>query len=325
MRALALELVALERLHRQREVVRPELVVVAVDVDPDLAAVAQRGGDVAGVERRDRRGDLRHLLAEARAERAVVRLDLVGAELAGLRDEAQLLDVELVEHDVLHALDRLALLAGGDDDGGAQRLAHLELAVPARGEPEPHRLARDRHRGLEREVARAGLREVGEVDARQAAVEVLVDRVGDERARTARAASSTSTRQVLERAERGRVAVPEAAARAADVPVRELVDERRDRLAGARRVVVLHPVADLGDRRVQPRDRPAVELGLRLARLGHRRSRSRRGRRSRTCSTAAAGTGARTRRPSPSRTGSRPTAAWRSGSTSGTRRRRGAG
>ena len=83
-RALALELVALERLHRERQVVGAELVVVAVDADPDAAAVAQRGRDVRGVERRDRRGDLRHLLAEARAERAVVRLDLVGAELVGL-------------------------------------------------------------------------------------------------------------------------------------------------------------------------------------------------------------------------------------------------
>ena len=72
-RALALELVALERAHGQREVVRPELVVVAVDVDPDAPAVAQRRGDVLRVQRRDGRGHLRHQLAEARAERAVVR------------------------------------------------------------------------------------------------------------------------------------------------------------------------------------------------------------------------------------------------------------
>ena len=73
----------------------------------------------------------------------------------------------------------------------------------------------------------------------------------------------------LERPERGRVAVPEAPARAPHVPVREVVDERRDRLPGARRVVGLHPVADLLDRRLQARDRPAVELGRRRRRLAH--------------------------------------------------------
>ena len=78
----------------------------------------------------------------------------------------------------------------------------------------------------------------------------------------------TSTRQVRSVPKRGGVAVPEAPARAPHVPVRELVDERRDRLAGARGVVVLHPLAHLGDRRVQARDRPAVELRRRLARLG---------------------------------------------------------
>ena len=47
-RALALELVALERLHRELEVVGAELVVVPVDVDADRAALAQRVGDVRG-------------------------------------------------------------------------------------------------------------------------------------------------------------------------------------------------------------------------------------------------------------------------------------
>ena len=68
-RALALELVALERLQRQRQVVGAELVVVALDADRDAAAVAQRRGDVRRIERRDRCGDVRHLLAEARSER----------------------------------------------------------------------------------------------------------------------------------------------------------------------------------------------------------------------------------------------------------------
>ena len=66
-RALALELVALQRLHDQLEVVGAELVVVAVDRDPDRALLAQRRGHVRGVQRRHRRGHLGHPLAEARA------------------------------------------------------------------------------------------------------------------------------------------------------------------------------------------------------------------------------------------------------------------
>ena len=65
-RALALELVALERLHREQQVVGAELVVVAVDADADAPVVAQRVGDVRGVERRHRRRHLRHVPAEAR-------------------------------------------------------------------------------------------------------------------------------------------------------------------------------------------------------------------------------------------------------------------
>ena len=124
----------------------------------DRPARAQRLGDVVGVERRDRLGDLRHRLAEARAERAVVGLQRVGAELVGLRDEAQLLDVELLAHDLAEALDRLALAARGHDDGLVQRLADLDLRGAARREPEAHGLARDRHRLLERLVARSRLR-----------------------------------------------------------------------------------------------------------------------------------------------------------------------
>jgi hypothetical protein len=136
-RALALELVAVERRMASVQVVRAELVVVAIHVDPDAAAVAQRAGDVLGVERLDRRRHLRHQAAEPRPERAVVGAHVVRAELVGLGDEAQLLDVELVEHHGRQSFDRRALVARRDDHGGAQRLAHLELAVAAGGEPEP--------------------------------------------------------------------------------------------------------------------------------------------------------------------------------------------
>ncbi len=64
-----LDLVALERLQGQGQLVGAEGVLVAVDVDADLAAVAEDRGDVDGVERLDRGGNLRHALAESRAER----------------------------------------------------------------------------------------------------------------------------------------------------------------------------------------------------------------------------------------------------------------
>ena len=53
-RALALELVALERAHREHEVVARQLVVVAVDRHADRAPGAQHRRHVAGIERLDR-------------------------------------------------------------------------------------------------------------------------------------------------------------------------------------------------------------------------------------------------------------------------------
>src|SRR6059058_1202266 len=69
---LGLYLVALQRLEGEGDVVGAEGVVAAVDRDPDLAAFGEDCGDVGGVERLDGGGDLRHLLAEAGAEGAVV-------------------------------------------------------------------------------------------------------------------------------------------------------------------------------------------------------------------------------------------------------------
>ena len=134
MRALALQLVAVERRHRQHQVVAAQLMVVAVERDADAAALAQRRADVRRVERRDRNGHLRHPLAESRPERAVVGLDLIGAELVGGLDEAQLLDVELVAHDVGQALDALPLATDGHDDRLLERLAQLDLRRRARRE-----------------------------------------------------------------------------------------------------------------------------------------------------------------------------------------------
>ena len=60
--------------------------------------------------------------------------------------------------------------------------------------------------------------------------------------------------------EGGAVALPEAAAREPHVPVGELLDVLGDRPAGGGAVEVVHPLAHGRDRRLQPRERPAVEV-----------------------------------------------------------------
>ena len=235
---------------------------------PTRRSVAQRVRHVRRLERGHRGRHLRHVPAEARAERAVVRLDLVRAQLVGLRDEAQLLDVQLALDEVRELLDRGALGAGGHHHRGPQRLADAELGLAARGQAEAHGLAHDAHRDLELEVPRAGLGEVAQVHARLGAVEVVVDLVGQEGAER-RQQVGDRYQAGVQRAERGRVAVPEAGARAPHVPVRQLVDERRDRLAGARGVVGVEPLANGLRGRVQARERPAVEIGGRRRGLGH--------------------------------------------------------
>ena len=92
---LRLDLVALQRLQGEGDLVGADRVIVAVDADPDLAAVGHHLGDVDGVERLDRGGDLGHALAEAGAERAVVGLDRVADQVGLFGDEVELLDVEL--------------------------------------------------------------------------------------------------------------------------------------------------------------------------------------------------------------------------------------
>ena len=233
-----------------------ERVLVAVDVDPDLAAVGHHLGDVGGVERLDRGGDLRHALAEARAERAVVGLDRVADQVGLLGDEVELLDVELGGDEVGAGLDRLALGVVGDDHGAAQRLAHLRLRLGAGGAAELDREADRLHRRLELGVGerRVGLGEVAQVDRvgqlaellGLAAGEVEVDLVGEE------GGEGREQRRGLQQAvaqgrEGGPVAVPEAAAREPHVPVGELLDVLGDRPAGGGAVEVVHPLADRRD------------------------------------------------------------------------------
>ena len=267
MRARALHPIALERLHRELDVVGRELVLLSVHREPDRPARPQRGRDRRRVQRRHRRRHLRHQLAEAGAERAVVRLELPAPQLVGLRDEPQPFHVQLLEHQVAKALDRLALAARGHHHRLRQRLAQLELCLRARRAAELDRLARDLHLPLEVLVAQrvVGLGVVAEVDRRLAAVEVLVDLVRGERDER-----SQQLAQVDEAApqgpEGGGVAVPEAPSRQAHVPVREVVHEIGDRPPGARRVVVVEPLDGRAGQRLEPGERPAVQVGQPLRR-----------------------------------------------------------
>ena len=65
--------------------------------------------------------------------------------------------------------------------------------------------------------------------------------------------------RVPERVQRGLVAVPEPAPRAADVPVREIVDDTPRRRASRRARAALVAGRRVGDERVRALDEPAVE------------------------------------------------------------------
>src|SRR6185436_4640715 len=68
-----------------------------------------------------------------------------------------------------------------------------------------------------------------------------------------------------QRPERNLVAVPETPPRPADVPVRQVVDERIERAHDPRRPVALVLLRDVGDELLGALDEPAVER-LKLAR-----------------------------------------------------------
>ena len=86
-----------------------------------------------------------------------------------------------------------------------------------------------------------------------------MDLVGEERGE-GRQQRRGLQQAVAQGREGGAVAVPEAAAREPHVPVGELLDELGDRLAGGGAVEVVHALADGLDGRLQPGERPAVEV-----------------------------------------------------------------
>ena len=119
------------------------------DADPvRTLPAAHRRRHAGGIERRDRVCGEGHVLSEQRPERAVVGLDLVGAELLGGGHEAHAPHVELLAHDLGQPFDRLPLAPVREHHHLGERLANLDVGAAARAQAEAHRLARVSHRLL---------------------------------------------------------------------------------------------------------------------------------------------------------------------------------
>ena len=232
-----------------------------------LEALHGRGA-VERLQRGDAGGDGLHLRSALPAERLEVRLVAHVAKRGFVGDVGDLLDVELVEDEVVEPR------VGAGDEDLRERLAHLEVVVHAQLAAELDDGLHGGHLAFEGEVTRAGAgrREVTEVDALGIvlALQVAVDRLGDER-RERRRDLRELHEYVAERAVGVELvpvvlALPEAAAAAADVPVRQVLDERDERAHRALEVILVHRGRDVGDQRLHRAADPAVED---VRRIGH--------------------------------------------------------
>ena len=238
----------------------------------DGGAVGAHGGDerrrVRLLERRLQRAQA---LAELGPEHLEVGLDDVGDELVLAADEAQVLDVELVEHDVAEALDGARLGLGQRHDDLGQRLARLDRRGVARGaahlDHAPRRRHVERHAGVDGLLVGdrpgAQVHALAAPSASDRAHQVLVQLLGDER-RERREQLGHRDERLVQRVVGGQLvgvalALPEATPAAAHVPVAEVVDELLDRAGGAGGVVGLEAGGDVLDERVELADEPAVE------------------------------------------------------------------
>ena len=212
------------------------VVLVAVEVDADAPLAADRLGCMAGVERADGRRDLRHLLAEPGPERAEVGLDLVGDQLGLARRRTPAPSRSAPSGPGRPSTRSPRARRPGRRSPPRQRLAHLDAGLPSAplgparppGAPPPCG-PRGRRRGAPRRAR--GSRPGGPSRGPRGPARlpwISSAQEGDERGEQLRHLEEA----VAQGREGGAVALPEAAARQAHVPVGELVDVRGDRPPG---------------------------------------------------------------------------------------------
>ena len=214
-------------------------------------ALAHRTNHVLGLGPEAWADHRRHHLQPVRGDR----LDVAG--------EDDLADIDLVGDDVDEGSQRLGVGRGDGDRG--QRLADpptMRLAHRQRRRAHVTNLV---HRPHERFVARKILRQrpVGEMRRLRAtlgggAVQTGVDLLADERQQWGGDPHHHVENRV-QRIDGVVVAVPEALTTAPDVPVRQRLDERPDRGAGAEQVVGVHRAGDVLDEVARFGEHVAIE------------------------------------------------------------------
>ncbi len=215
------------------------------------------GRNLLGGEAVDQRHSLFHQRPELGAELLEVGLGLDGGQLRGVGRKLDRANVELVGDQVFQCLDiGKQLFVVADHMHLGERLAVLELVLGAQRTAHFDGAHHEGHLSFEHLVALGvgGGREVAEMHrlgtpTRGARTEILVDGFGDE-GREGRGDFGKAEQHVVE----GGVglhlvavvlALPEAAAGAADVPVGEVFDEGDERTDGGLEVVAVHGVGYL--------------------------------------------------------------------------------
>ena len=142
---LALHLVAVRRAGLDEELFLGETELAVRQRERDRPLGFELGDERRGVGLLERRLQGAEPLAEFGPEQAQVRLDGVGDELAAVRHDAKLFDVQLVAEDVAQALDGAPFSLGQRDDHLGERLPRLDGGSVARGASHLDDAPRRRH------------------------------------------------------------------------------------------------------------------------------------------------------------------------------------
>ena len=263
---VALAVIAFRLRHRDLDIFRQQRDITVRQCDDEFARRVKLFLGLVAVDCLQGLLDGAHLLANLWSEDTELRLEAVREVCLHIILEDDFLDVELLFDDFLVEVrqhDRCL------DKHLADWLAVLDVGLIARSAAEHDDLEDLAHVLLEFLVNMCliGLREVAEMDGFRcllvdATDEVAVDGLRHERNHRC---SGLGRRDEC-RVERHvgidlvlfHALCPEAAAAAADVPVRELVDELLECLGGFRHAVVREVVVDILDHRVEAREAPLV-------------------------------------------------------------------